>query len=160
MSGVIKLITIIILGIGVLMSLIPFLPGIPIIFGTLVIYAFVEGFQQITPLFLLVMLLITIFSFFIDNIVAWIGAKKYGGSSAGLWGAFLGGILGVFINPLFGILIGPFLGAVTAELFFSHRRFYDAVMVGVGTIIGIFGGSIFKLILALFMVVAFITKIY
>lgn len=159
-SEVTKIITILILGLGVLISLLPFLPGIPIIFVTMFIYALIDGFQQITPHFLLIMFLITIFSFFIDNIVAWIGAKKYGGSSAGLWGAFLGGIIGIFINPLFGILIGPFLGAITAELIFSHRKIYDAVKVGIGTIVGIFGGCIFKLLLSLFMVVGFITRVY
>ncbi|HHV35194.1 MAG TPA: DUF456 domain-containing protein [Syntrophomonadaceae bacterium] len=160
MSEAIKIITTFILGAEVLISVLPIIPGIPIIFVTMLIYAFIDGFQQISPLFLLIMLLITIFSFFIDNIVAWIGAKKYGGSSAGLWGAFFGGIIGIFINPLFGLLLGPFIGAIAAELIFSHRRIYDAVKVGIGTIVGIFGGCILKLLLSLFMVIAFITKVY
>jgi len=159
-SEAIKIITTFILGAEVLISVLPIIPGIPIIFVTMLIYAFIDGFQQISPLFLLIMLLITIFSFFIDNIVAWIGAKKYGGSSAGLWGAFFGGIIGIFINPLFGLLLGPFIGAIAAELIFSHRRIYDAVKVGIGTIVGIFGGCILKLLLSLFMVIAFITKVY
>jgi hypothetical protein len=160
LSEAIKIIAIIILALGAFLSLIPFIPGIPIIFVTMLVYAFIDGFQHITLLFLVGMLLITIFSFFIDNIVAWIGAKRYGGSKAGLWGAFLGGIAGVFINPLFGILIGPFLGAVVAELFFSQRKAFDAVKVGIGTIIGIFGGCFFKLLISLFMVIAFIMQVY
>jgi uncharacterized protein YqgC (DUF456 family) len=158
--GVINIITIIILGIGVLLSLLPFLPGIPIIFVTMLIYAFIDGFQQITPLFIAIMLIITIFSTFIDNIVSWIGAKKYGGSRAGLWGAFLGGFIGVFINPLLGILLGPFIGAIIAELIISHRQIIDAVKVGIGTIVGIFGGCILKLLISLFMVIAFVMQIY
>lgn len=160
MSEVIKIITIIILGIGALSSILPLIPAIPVIFGIMLIYGFIDQFQQINFLFLLAMLLITIFSFFIDNIVAWAGAKKYGGSKAGLWGALLGGIFGMFINPLFGILLGPFLGAIAAELIFSHRKISDAFRVGIGTIIGIFGGSILKLLLSLFMVIAFIIQIY
>ncbi len=158
--GVIDIITIIILAVCVLLALIPFLPGIPIVFGIMLIYAFIDGFQQITLLFLAIMLVITIFSTFIDNIVSWLGAKRYGGSRAGLWGAFLGGIIGVLINPLLGILSGPFMGAIVAELVVSHRQFNDAVKVGVGTIIGVFGGAILKLIISLFMVVAFVMQIY
>ncbi|MDD2555164.1 MAG: DUF456 domain-containing protein [Syntrophaceticus sp.] len=158
--GVIDIITIILLGICVLLALIPFMPGTPIIFGIMLIYAFIDGFQQITLPFLAIMLVITIFSTFIDNIVSWLGAKRYGGSRAGLWGAFLGGIIGVLINPLLGILSGPFMGAIVAELVVSHRQFNDAVKVGVGTIIGVFGGAILKLIISLFMVVAFVMQIY
>lgn len=160
MSETIKIITIFILSAEVLISLLPIVPGIPIILITMLIYAFIDGFQQITPLFLLVMAIITIFSFFVDNIVAWIGAKKYGGSRAGLWGAFFGGIAGIIIHPLFGILAGPFAGAIAAELIFSRRQFYEAVKVGIGTIVGIFGGCILKLLLSIFMVIAFITKVY
>jgi uncharacterized protein YqgC (DUF456 family) len=159
-SNIIKIITIVILGAEVLISLLPVVPGIPIIYVTMLIYAIIDGFQQITPLFLVIMLFIAIFSFFIDNIVAWIGAKKYGGSRAGLWGAFFGGVIGVFINPLFGLLLGPFIGAIAAELIFSHRQFFDAVKVGIGTIVGIFGGCILKLLLSVFMVIAFITQVY
>ncbi len=160
MSEVIKIITIIIMGIGQLGSLLPVIPAIPIIFGIMLIYGIIDNFQQINLLFLLAMLLITVFSSFIDNIVAWAGARRYGGSKAGIWGAILGGLIGVFINPLFGILLGPFLGAIAAELIFSQRKLSDALRVGMGTIIGIFGGSILKMLLALFMVIAFILQVY
>jgi len=160
MSDVILIITIVFLIIGIIMSLIPLLPGIPLIFGTMLIFAIIDDFQRVTPLFLLVMLAIMVASFFIDNLVGWIGAKKFGASKAGLWGAILGGVVGVFINPLFGILLGPFGGAVAAELLISRRRLMDALRVGIGTIVGVLGGSIFKLVLALFMVASFITKIY
>lgn len=160
MSDAILIITIVFLIIGLIMTLIPFLPGIPLIFGTLLIFAIIDDFQRVTLLFLLSMLTITVASFFIDNLVGWIGAKKFGASKAGLWGAILGGVVGVFINPVFGILLGPFGGAAATELLISRRRLMDALRVGIGTIVGVLGGSIFKLVLALFMVVSFITKIY
>lgn len=160
MSEAIQIVAIVFLLIGVVMSLIPFLPGIPLIFVTLVIFAIIDGFQRVTPTFLLGMLVITIASFFVDNLVGWIGARRFGASKAGLWGAIVGGVGGVLINPVFGILLGPFGGAVVAELLVSRRKFIDALRVGIGTIVGVLGGSIFKLFLALFMLAAFIAKIY
>jgi uncharacterized protein YqgC (DUF456 family) len=160
MNQAIQVAAIIFLIIGVIMSLIPFLPGIPLIFGTFLAFAIIDGFQRITTAFLISMLIITVASFFIDNLVGWIGAKKFGASKPGLWGAVLGGIIGVFINPVLGILLGPFVGAVAVELIISRRKLTGALKVGVGTIIGFLGGSILKFLLAIFMVAAFITKIY
>lgn len=160
MNQVIQIATIVFLIIGVIGSLIPFFPGIPLIFVIFLIFAIIDGFQQVTLTFLIGMLVITIVSFFIDNLVGWIGARKFGASKPGLWGAILGGVLGVFINPVFGILLGPFGGAVVAELVVSRRKLIEALKVGGGTIIGFLGGSILKFFLAIFMVTAFITKIY
>lgn len=51
MSDAILIITIVFLIIGLIMTLIPFLPGIPLIFGTLLIFAIIDDFQRVTPLF-------------------------------------------------------------------------------------------------------------
>lgn len=113
------IIIIVIVGIGIIMSIFPLLPGIPLIFGTMLFYGIFEGFQKITPAFLIGMLLITIFSFFIDNLAGWLGAKRYGASKVGLWGAVVGGLLGVFINLPLGILLGPL------KIFYGSNSSWD-----------------------------------
>ncbi|NPV28318.1 MAG: DUF456 domain-containing protein [Firmicutes bacterium] len=153
-------ITIIILGIGVIMSIFPFLPGIPLIFGTFLVYGFFEGFERINSIFLIAMLIITVLSFFIDNLAGWVGAKRYGASRAGVWGALLGGLLGVLINPLLGILLGPLTGAVIAEIIISQRPLRESLRVGIGTLVGFLGGSILRFIIALFMVITFLYVIF
>ncbi len=160
MNTVIQIVTVIILIIGVLMSLFPVLPGIPIIFAVFLVYGLVEGFHHITPLFLAAMFMVTVLSYVIDNVAGWWGAKKFGASRVGVYGAILGGgMLGVF-NPVLGIIIGPFIGAVVAELIFSRCALQDALKVGVGTLVGFAGGSIVRSIVALFMVIVFLNRIF
>ncbi len=156
MNNLILIITLVVLGMGTIMSLFPFLPGIPLIFGAFLVYGFWEGFERVNLAFLIVTLVITIFSFFIDNLAGWLGAKRYGASRAGVWGAILGGLLGIFINPLLGIIFGPLIGAVTAEILIFRRSLGESFRVGIGTLAGFLGGSILRFMIALFMVIAFL----
>jgi uncharacterized protein YqgC (DUF456 family) len=160
MNNLLLVVTVTILGLGVIMSIFPFLPGIPLIFGTFLAYGFFEGFRQINAVFLLAMLMITILSFFIDNLAGWLGAKRYGASKAGVWGAILGGLAGIFIYPLFGILLGPLIGAVVGEIIISQRPLREAFRVGMGTLVGFLGGSVLRFILAFFMVTAFLYVVF
>jgi uncharacterized protein YqgC (DUF456 family) len=146
--------------IGLILSVVPLFPGIPIIFVAILIYGIGEGFQKISLWFLLLVLGITIFSFFIDNIAGWVGAKKFGASRAGVWGAIIGGLVGPFFYPLVGILFGPFVGAVVSEVVFSQRKISEAVKVGVGTLFGLMGGGFLRLLLGILIIVAFFMQLW
>jgi uncharacterized protein YqgC (DUF456 family) len=158
--GSITIITLIILIIELIASIIPFVPAIPLIFVTMLIYGFIERFQHLTWPFLAGMALILIFSLFIDNVAAWLGAKRSGASKFGLWGAMIGGLVGIIISPVLGIIIGPFVGAVLAELIFVRNGWGSALKVGLGTLLGYAYGSVMRFILALAMVTAFILKVH
>ncbi len=136
------------------------MPAIPLIFVTMLIYSFIERFQHLTWPFLAGMALILIISFFIDNIAAWLRAKKSGASKFGLGGAMIGGLVGVLIDPVLGIIIGPFAGAVLAELIFVRNGWGSALKVGFGTLLGYAYGSMMRFILALAMVTAFVLRVY
>ncbi len=140
------------------MSFIPYIPAIPLISLTMLIYAFIDNFQHLTLLFLAGMLLILIVSMFIDIVATQLGARTLGASKYGLWGALIGGMAGIIINPVLGIIIGPFIGAIMAELILSRRGWGSALKVGVGTLFGFALGSGMRFILALAMVIAFIIK--
>ncbi len=105
--GSITIITLIILIIELVASLIPFVPAIPLIFITMLIYGFIERFHHLTWLFLAGMALILIVSLFIDNVAAWLSAKRSGASKFGLGGAIIGGLVGMIISPVPGIIIRP-----------------------------------------------------
>ena len=80
-----------------------------------------------------------------DYIIPSIGAKKFGGSKAGVIGSTLGTIIGIiFLGPI-GIIIGAFLGAFVGELSKNRSNTRIAFKAAIGTLIGYLGGIILKL---------------
>jgi uncharacterized protein YqgC (DUF456 family) len=63
----------------------------------------------------------------------------------------------IFLGPL-GIIIGPFVGATAAELF-RGNEIVKALKAGFGSIVGIFGGTIFKLFAEAVMIGYFIMSV-
>jgi hypothetical protein len=157
---VVNLIALVILVILLLSSLIPLIQAIPLMLLTMLIYGLVDGFHHLTPLFLAGMLMIMIFSFFVDNIASALSARTCGASKYGLWGALIGGAVGFVVDPVVGIILGPFVGTVMAELIFVRKGWGSALKVGVGTFLGYAYGSVMRFILALAMVTAFVLRVY
>jgi uncharacterized protein YqgC (DUF456 family) len=160
MQTVINVAALVIMIIGMIMALFPVLPGTPVIFAAILIYGLIDSFQHFGFWFILLMLLLTAASYLVDNLASWWGAKKYGASKIGAWGAVIGGIAGVLINPIIGLILGPSIGAIAAELIFARRNFNDACRIGLGTFLGFLGGSLARFVIGLAMVVSFIYQIY
>ncbi|WP_308445879.1 DUF456 domain-containing protein [Chitiniphilus purpureus] len=135
--------------IGLLGTLLPLLPGTPLIFGGMLLAAWVDGFVRVgwMPLVLLAGLLLL--SIVLDYISGALGAKRYGASKQALWGALAGSILGVF-GGLPGLLIGPFAGAALGE-YYARRDMEQAGKVGLATWMGLIIGAIAKVAVALAM---------
>ncbi|MBU1149196.1 DUF456 domain-containing protein [Patescibacteria group bacterium] len=143
---------------GLLGILLPFLPGIPLIFLGSFIYAAYTDFREITGGTILLFVGITIFCFLIDYLSGIIGAKKYGASAYGILGAFLGMIIGLLTLGIVGLVVGPFIGAVILEIA-SGRQSERAIKVGMGTMVGFLAGTFFKFILGFLMIGIFLVKI-
>ncbi|MEN6349215.1 MAG: DUF456 domain-containing protein [Syntrophomonas sp.] len=159
-SGVYALIIVIILILaGIAGTVLPIIPGIPLIFVSIAAYGWYEGFHVITPKFLTILAGLTIISIFVDYLATTLGAKYFGSSKKGIWGAFIGTFLGLFIFPPLGIFVGPFLGAVGGEYLELHDL-QKSVKVGIGTVVGLFSGIIFKLVLALAMAISFLVVVF
>lgn len=160
MEQILLIITILLMIIGAIISVLPVVPGTPLIFLAILGYGWTEGFHLIKPYFLLIMLFITVLSFFVDNLAGLLGARKFGASKAGVWGGIIGGLIGVFFNPLIGLLLGPFVGAIIAEILIGKSKFYMAFKIGIGTIIGYLSGGFLRMLLGLLMIVAFLTRVW
>lgn len=120
--------------IGLLGTFLPALPGMPLIFGGMLLAAWVGDFQIIGGWVLLVLGLMSLFALGIDFLASTLGVKKVGASNKAAIGAALGTIAGLpFAIP--GLLIGPFVGAVAGELI--HRQAYDRTNVGEAAKIGL-----------------------
>jgi hypothetical protein len=158
MSTIIIMATIALMLIGLIGSVLPFIPGSPLILLGAFIYARYTDFLVVTWGTLVILLLLTVLSQILDYLASILGAKKFGASRWGMSGAFLGGIIGLFSGGILGILIGPFIGALLLELL--HGQDLPASLkIGLGTLVGFLGGAIGKIIIALTMIGIFLVKI-
>ena len=120
--------------VGLLGTFLPALPGMPLIFGGMLLAAWVGDFQIIGGWVLLVLGAMSLFALGIDFLASTLGVKKVGASNKSAIGAAIGTIAGLpFAIP--GLLVGPFVGAVVGELI--HRQAYDRANVGEAAKIGL-----------------------
>jgi uncharacterized protein YqgC (DUF456 family) len=140
-------------GVGMAGTVLPMLPGVPLVFAGLLLAAWIGGFQQVGWPVLLVLGVLTMLSLAIDAAAASLGAKRVGASRAAVLGAALGALAGVFFG-LAGLLVGPFAGAALGQ-FLVRGDVADAGRAGFGAWIGFLIGSLAKLALAAMMLVIF-----
>jgi len=140
--------------VGIAGTILPALPGLPLVFAGMLLAAWAGDFQQVGVPMLVVLGLLTVFSLAVDFWATALGAKRVGASKLAIIGAMVGTFAGLFLGPI-GLLLGPFAGAIGGELI--HRRSLQkhdlgqAAKVGIGTWFGILFGTILKLALAFTM---------
>ena len=141
--------------VGLIGTVLPALPGLPLVFAGMLLAAWAGGFEQISVATIVVLGLLTLVSLAIDFWATAHGAKRVGASRKALVGAVLGTFAGIFFGPI-GLFVGPFVGALVGELL--HGRGLDqgrlglATKVGFGTWLGIVFGVVLKLTLAFAMI--------
>lgn len=135
--------------VGVAGTVLPALPGLPLVFGGMLLAAWAGGFEQVGVAMLVLLGLLTLLSLGIDFLATAMGAKRVGASRLALVGAVVGTVAGLFFGPI-GLLTGPFIGALAGELIHG-REVRQATRVGVGTWLGILVGTVLKIGLAFAM---------
>lgn len=139
---------------GVIGTFFPSIPGIPIIWLTMLVYAIIEGFQEISWVFLVITLLVALAVQVAEHYARAWGAKRFGAGKAGMWGAVIGSFVGLFFMPI-GLLLGPFLGAMIGELIVG-RPVAEAARAGWGGLVGVLGSVVINFVVALSMLIAFV----
>jgi uncharacterized protein YqgC (DUF456 family) len=139
---------------GIAGTLVPALPGTPLVFVGLLLAAWIDGFQRVGAATLVVLALLTAAALAVDLVSASLGARRSGASREAVVGAFMGTVAGLFFG-LPGLILGPFIGAVIGE-FLARRDLRRAGGVAVGTWLGFVCGVLVKLALAFAMVGIFV----
>ncbi|WP_279165024.1 DUF456 domain-containing protein [Thermus scotoductus] len=145
-------------GIGVLLTLVPFVPATLLILAAALLHEALVGFRELSLGLWLALGVLALLAMSLDNLATLLGARRYGAGRAGLWGAFLGGILGLFLGVL-GVLILPFLLAWLFE-YLSGRRPEEALKAAWGTLVGLMGGVVAKAIVHVAMGILVIRAIF
>ena len=130
--------------VGFIGCILPILPGPALSYIALILISIVRDWEAFSPLFLIVMAVITAVVTILDYFLPIITSKKKGASKAGIWGSIIGMIVGIFVLPPFGMLIFTFLGAVAGELIFSKDK-KNALRAGWGVFLGTMLAIILKL---------------
>lgn len=140
--------------VGLAGTVLPALPGLPLMFAGMLLAAWSGDFQQVGGWMLGLLAALTVLSLAIDFIATALGAKRVGASRLALVGAVIGTFAGLLFG-LVGVFVGPFVGALAGELIHGRgagaRKLGQAARVGFGTWLGILLGSVLKLGLAFAM---------
>ena len=129
--------------VGVIGTVVPALPGVPLVFAGMFVAAWADGFQHVGLWTLIGLGVLTLIAVAVDFFAGLAGAKRVGASRLALIGAAVGTLVGLFFG-IPGLLLGPFLGALIGELF-AGATLKRAAGVGVGAWLGFLVGTVLKL---------------
>ena len=142
--------------VGVAGTFLPVLPGAALVFGGMLLGAWIDGFQRVGWVTLVILGVLTLLVFVIDIVSGLLGAKRVGASKLAIAGAAIGTVVGMFFG-LVGILVAPFIGAVVGEVI-ARGQLAPAARVGVATWIGMIAGALAKFAIVLAMVGVFVAS--
>jgi hypothetical protein len=140
--------------VGLAGTVLPLLPGIPLMMFGMLIAAWADGFARIGWGTLALLAVLTALSFVIELAAAALGAKRAGASREAIAGAAVGTLFGMVFG-LAGLLLGPFVGALAGELL-ARRDADQAVKSGIGAWLGFVVGTVAKLAVAFMMLGVFV----
>lgn len=143
---------------GIVGCIVPFLPGPPLAYGSLILLQLTD-YKPFTSNFLVIWALITLAVVIADYYIPIWGTKKFGGTKAGVWGATVGLIIGMFLFPPLGMIIGPFIGAFVGEML-NNQDSSKALRSATGSFIGFVAGTFMKLGISIVMGYYFIAAIW
>jgi uncharacterized protein YqgC (DUF456 family) len=139
---------------GLAGTLLPVVPGVPLVFGGLLLAAWSDGFAHVGWPVMLILAVLTLLSLAVDVLASSLGAKGAGAGRAAMLGAAIGTLVGVFFG-LPGLLLGPFLGGAAGQLL-VRQDLLEAGRAGLGAWVGFLLGSLAKLALGALMVLIFV----
>jgi uncharacterized protein YqgC (DUF456 family) len=142
--------------VGVIGTFLPVLPGAALVFGGMLLAAWIDDFQRVGWITLVILGVLTLLVFVVDIVAGLLGAKRVGASKLAIVGAAIGTVVGLFFG-LVGVLVAPFVGAFAGEVI-ARGQLAPAARVGFGTWIGLMMGALAKLALVLAMIGVFVAS--
>ncbi len=150
MEPLLWLVAALLVALGIAGTVLPALPGVPMVFVGLVLAAAADRFERVGWPTLLLLALLTLAAIAIDLAAGMLGARRIGASPWAVAGAALGTIAGLFFG-FAGLLLGPLLGAVGGE-WLARRELARAARVGLATFVALLLAAAGKIALVFLMV--------
>jgi hypothetical protein len=144
------IVTLLLMACGLVGAVVPLLPGTPLIFLAAVGHRLLMGQAGADAWVLVVLGLLTAVSIVVDIGATAYGARRFGATRWGMWGAFLGLLVGGVAIPPFGVILGPVAGAALGEML-RGSEFKPALRAGWGTIYGLLLAGIARVVFGVAM---------
>jgi len=141
---------------GLAGTVIPALPGVPLVFAGLFIGAWIGNFETVGWATVGILAVLAIVAWIVDFLAGAAGARYLGASSRAFWGATIGAIVGIFFG-LAGMLLGPFIGAMLGELSGGSNMLHSG-RAGIGAWLGMIVATAVKLGIAFLMIGLFVFR--
>ena len=142
---------------GIAGTVLPVIPGTPLVFGILLL-AKISGYSQIGWWLVAIFGILTGIGMLFDYLIPAAVAKKLGGSRYGLLGLTIGFLVGIIFSPFgyFSLIVAPFFGALIGELIYDRKNRNRAVRAAAGSLIGYFLTLVYGLLVSFAMFGAFL----
>ena len=157
MDVLLWILVVVLIAAGVAGTILPALPGALLVFGGILLGAWIDHFERVSITIVVICGVLTLLAWATDYAAAMLGAKRAGASRLAVIGAAIGTVAGVFTG-LVGLIFIPLVGAAIGELI-AVRNAARAAHVGVSTWIGLLLGTLAKVVLTFMMVGIFIAAL-
>ena len=142
---------------GLVGTVVPALPGAPLVFAGLFIGVWIGDFEVVGWGTLGMLAVLALVAWIVDFVASAAGARYLGASSRAFWGATVGAIVGIFFG-IVGMLLGPFVGAVIGELS-AGSDLVRSGRAGLGAWLGMVVATAVKLALCFLMIGLFLFRV-
>lgn len=142
---------------GLAGTVVPALPGVPLVLAGLFIGAWIGDFAAVSWVTLGILTLLAVIAQVVDFLASAFGAHYAGAGIRAFWGATIGAIVGIFFGVL-GMVLGPFIGAVLGEIS-GGAGLRQSSRAGLGAWLGMLFATAIKLAIAFLMIGIFIFQL-
>jgi uncharacterized protein YqgC (DUF456 family) len=147
-------VAVVLFAVGLIGTVMPVFPGTIIILAGVLLHRLMLGPEKSVGWgTITILVLLTVATYALDFLSGYFGAKYFGATKWGTFGALLGAVIGIFFG-IVGLFVGPVIGAILGE-FIAGKRMIDAGRAGWGSLLGNLGAMIGKLFIALVMITIF-----
>ena len=157
--SVLEVLAIVLGVVGILGNILPGLPGTPIAFVGLILAHISDKSPAVSTSIFIFCGILTLIAAAVDYIAPMLGAKKFGGSKYGSWGAILGLLVGLFTLGPIGLIVGPLVGAIAGEMY-ANKQLQEATVAGFGAVLGMLASALIKLVLTSIIVVYIFKNVF
>jgi uncharacterized protein len=157
MTVLLWILAVVMIVVGVAGTILPAVPGPALVFAGILLAAWIDEFQRISRLTVIIVGMLAILAWGADYVSAMLGARKAGASRQAVIGAAIGTVVGIF-GGLVGVLFMPLIGAAIGE-YIADRDAARAAHVGVATWVGLLVGTVFKVAVTFVMLGVFVVAL-